>query len=103
MAEQAPACTATQLEAAARRARPVRTEEANESHRRRDLRLRWDTDGRWLLISGRVADTEGAVVEPHREWGFAYLDAIREVFGRARGRHRDLTPEDLGLSVPRAP
>ncbi len=46
---------------------------------------------------------EGAVVEPHREWRFGYLDAIREVFGRALGRHRDLTPEDLGLSVPRAP
>jgi hypothetical protein len=62
MAEQAPACTAAQLEAAARRARPVSTEDANESHRRRGLRLRWDTDGRWLVISGRLADTEGAVV-----------------------------------------
>lgn len=46
---------------------------------------------------------EGAAVEPHREWGFRYLDAIREVFGRRRDRHRDLMPEDLGLSVPRAP
>jgi hypothetical protein len=46
---------------------------------------------------------EGAAVEPHREWGFGYLDAIRAVFGTARGRHRDVTPHDLGLAVPRAP
>lgn len=43
---------------------------------------------------------EGAVVEPHREWGFAYLDAIREVFAREGRPHRDVSPRDLGLSVP---
>jgi hypothetical protein len=46
---------------------------------------------------------EGEVIEPHREWGFAYLDAIREVFADDRRPHRDLTPEDLGLGVPVAP
>jgi hypothetical protein len=46
---------------------------------------------------------EGEVVEPHRKWGFAYLDAIRVVFAGARGPHRDLVPQDLGLSVPPAP
>jgi Domain of unknown function (DUF222)/HNH endonuclease len=63
MAKQAPACTAAQLEAAARRARPVGTAEANEAHRRRGLRLRWDGQNRWLFVSGRLADAEGAVVE----------------------------------------
>ena len=46
---------------------------------------------------------EGAAVEPHTEWGFGYLEAIREVFGRRPVRHRDVVPQDLGLSVPRAP
>ena len=36
--------------------------EANEDHRRRYLRFRWDDDDRFLRISGRLADAEGAVV-----------------------------------------
>ncbi|HEY1633916.1 MAG TPA: DUF222 domain-containing protein, partial [Acidimicrobiales bacterium] len=63
MAEQAPACTAAQLEAAARRARPVSTAEANESHRRRGVRMRWDDKRDWLWLSGPLAAAEGAVVE----------------------------------------
>jgi hypothetical protein len=63
VADQAPACTAAQLETAARRSRPVPLAEANEAHRRRYLRLRWDTDDRFLSVSGRLADTEGAVLE----------------------------------------
>jgi hypothetical protein len=43
------------------------------------------------------------VIEPHRQWGFAYLDVIRRVFTSERGPHRDVTPEDLGLSIPTAP
>jgi hypothetical protein len=46
---------------------------------------------------------EGAVIEPHRQWGFAYLEAVRDVFGNRRDRHRDLTPGDLGVTVDRAP
>ena len=42
------------------------------------------------------------MIEPHREWGFGYLDAVRDVFAVSRGRHRDLTPGDLGLTVPTA-
>jgi hypothetical protein len=56
-----------------------------------------------VLIEAWNEYGEGAVVEPHREWGFGYLDAIRAVFGSGRGRHRDVTPQDLGLAVPRAP
>ncbi|HWC37433.1 MAG TPA: DUF222 domain-containing protein, partial [Acidimicrobiales bacterium] len=63
VAEQAPGCTAAQLEMAARRQRRVSTAEANEDHRRRYLRLRWDTDDRFLRICGRLADAEAAVVE----------------------------------------
>jgi len=45
---------------------------------------------------------EGAVIEPHQEWGFGYLDAVRDVFGVSGGSHRDLTPGELGLTVPTA-
>jgi hypothetical protein len=56
-----------------------------------------------VLIEAWNEYGEGEVIEPHREWGFAYLDAIRSVFVEGRGAHRDVVPEDLGLSVPRAP
>jgi len=40
---------------------------------------------------------EGDYIEPHREFGFAYLDAIRAVFTSAAPRHVDITPMDVGL------
>lgn len=43
---------------------------------------------------------EGSYIEPHREYGFAYLDAIRDVFTSAPPSHVDLTPDDVGHRVP---
>ncbi|MCR4413910.1 MAG: glycoside hydrolase family 99-like domain-containing protein [Thermoguttaceae bacterium] len=43
---------------------------------------------------------EGAAIEPHREFGFGYLDAIREVFSEAPAAHADVVPADVGLAVP---
>jgi hypothetical protein len=40
---------------------------------------------------------EGDYIEPHREFGFGYLDAIRDVFSTAPDQHYDLVPEDVGL------
>jgi hypothetical protein len=40
---------------------------------------------------------EGSYIEPHREFGFGYLDAIRDVFTTAPKAHVDLTPADVGL------
>lgn len=40
---------------------------------------------------------EGDFIEPHREWGFGYLDAIRSVFTKAPEPHQDVTPADAGL------
>ncbi|MCL6630097.1 MAG: glycoside hydrolase family 99-like domain-containing protein, partial [Armatimonadetes bacterium] len=40
---------------------------------------------------------EGDYIEPHREFGFAYLDAIRAVFTSAAPSHVDITPMDVGL------
>ncbi|HIE52552.1 MAG TPA: hypothetical protein EYP85_12415 [Armatimonadetes bacterium] len=40
---------------------------------------------------------EGSYIEPQREFGFGYLDAIREVFAPHAGPHTDLVPADVGL------
>ncbi len=40
---------------------------------------------------------EGSYIEPHREFGFGFLDAIREVFTTASAPHDDVTPADAGL------
>jgi len=41
---------------------------------------------------------EGSYIEPSREWGFAYLDAIRNVFV-GEGEHEDIVPQDIGLPL----
>lgn len=41
---------------------------------------------------------EGSYIEPSREWGFAYLDAIRDVFV-GKGEHEDIVPQDIGLPL----
>ncbi|HSV73258.1 MAG TPA: glycoside hydrolase family 99-like domain-containing protein [Chthonomonadales bacterium] len=43
---------------------------------------------------------EGSYIEPHQEFGFGYLDAIRSVFAPDAGPQVDLTPEDAGVRVP---
>jgi glycosyl transferase family WbsX len=40
---------------------------------------------------------EGSFIEPHAQFGFGYLDAIRAVFARAPRKHVDVTPMDVGL------
>jgi hypothetical protein len=40
---------------------------------------------------------EGSYIEPHSEFGFGYLEAIRNVFTDAPPRHEDATPADVGL------
>ncbi|MBI5094639.1 MAG: glycoside hydrolase family 99-like domain-containing protein [Candidatus Hydrogenedentes bacterium] len=40
---------------------------------------------------------EGHYLAPYREYGFGYLDAIREVFAKNSGPHTDLLPEDIGM------
>ena len=43
---------------------------------------------------------EGSYIEPTRDFGFGYLDAIRDVFTDAPKRHVDLTPADTGVPAP---
>lgn len=40
---------------------------------------------------------EGSYIEPHAEFGFGYLDAVREVFTEAPRNHIDIAPIDVGL------
>lgn len=47
---------------------------------------------------------EGSYIEPHAEYGFGYLDAVRQVFAPKAGAHVDVAPPDVGLGpydVPR--
>jgi len=43
---------------------------------------------------------EGDFIEPHREFGFGYLDAIRSVFTDGPAEHADVIPSDVSLPVP---
>ncbi|MBI5387008.1 MAG: glycoside hydrolase family 99-like domain-containing protein [Verrucomicrobia bacterium] len=57
-----------------------------------------------LLIEAWNEWGEGSYIEPHQEFGFGYLDALREVCTDAPPAHDDVTPADAGLGpyeVPR--
>ncbi|HPA16332.1 MAG TPA: glycoside hydrolase family 99-like domain-containing protein [Verrucomicrobiae bacterium] len=43
---------------------------------------------------------EGHYIEPNRGSGFAYLDAIRDVFCDGPKEHTDVVPQDVGLASP---
>jgi hypothetical protein len=51
---------------------------------------------RLLLIDNWNEWGEGHYIVPHRQYGFGYLDAIREVFTDAPAKHDDVVPEDVG-------
>ncbi len=50
-----------------------------------------------LLLDNWNEWSEGHYIAPHREYGFGYLDAVREVFSDAPKEHVDLVPDDLGM------
>lgn len=50
-----------------------------------------------VLIEAWNEFGEGDYLEPHREWGFGHVDAVREVFTDAPKEHVDLVPQDVGL------
>ncbi len=52
---------------------------------------------KFLLIEAWNEWGEGAYIEPQAEFGFGYLDAIRNVFVSGTGKHTDYAPPDLGL------
>jgi hypothetical protein len=52
---------------------------------------------RLLLLDNWNEWGEGHYLAPYREYGFGYLDAVREVFAPGAGPHVDRLPEDVGL------
>ncbi len=50
-----------------------------------------------LLLDNWNEWSEGHYIAPYREYGFGYLDAVREVFSSASEPHTDLLPEDIGM------
>ncbi|HEY5915175.1 MAG TPA: glycoside hydrolase family 99-like domain-containing protein, partial [Verrucomicrobiae bacterium] len=50
-----------------------------------------------ILIEAWNEWGEGSYIEPHSEFGFGYLDALRETFSGAPPVHVDVTPADAGL------
>ena len=49
-----------------------------------------------LLVEAWNEFGEGSYIEPHQEFGFGYLDALRDVFTAAPRDHVDVTPPDVG-------
>jgi hypothetical protein len=52
---------------------------------------------RMLLLDNWNEWGEGHYIAPYREYGFGYLDAVRDVFAPGAGPHQDLLPEDIGM------
>jgi Concanavalin A-like lectin/glucanases superfamily/Glycosyltransferase WbsX len=52
---------------------------------------------RMLLLDNWNEWGEGHYIAPYREYGFGYLDAVRNVFSTSSRGHQDLIPEDIGM------
>ena len=59
--------------------------------------LKEELGSRMLLLDNWNEWGEGHYIAPYREYGFGYLDAVRNVFANAPQQHEDLLPEDIGL------
>lgn len=57
----------------------------------------------FVLIEAWNEWGEGSYIEPHQEFGFGYLDAIRDVFTAAPRDHLDVVPADVGLGPYEVP
>jgi Glycosyltransferase WbsX len=55
---------------------------------------------KFVLVEAWNEFGEGEAIEPHCEWGFGYLEAVRNVFALPGRWPRPLTPQDLGRIVP---
>jgi hypothetical protein len=62
-----------------------------------DKQPRGTLAGKMLLLDNWNEYGEGHFIFPTEQDGFAYLDAIRKVFGNAGPNHIDVKPNDVGL------
>ena len=75
-----------------------RTPEAFEEHLRLAKRFIDETgQPKVLLIEAWNEFGEGSYCEPHKEYAFGHLDAVRRVFCPQAGDHVDFGPADVGL------
>ncbi len=79
-----------------------RTPELFERHLRDartllESRKRTTSPDNMVLVEAWNEWGEGSYIEPHKEYGFGYLDAIRKVFTDAPPAHEDVTPVDAGI------
>jgi len=75
-----------------------RTPKAFEEHLRLAKRFVEETNQpRVVLIEAWNEFGEGSYCEPHKEFGFGHLDAVRRVFCPDAAGHVDLAPADVGL------
>ena len=56
-----------------------------------------DAKPKMILVEAWNEFGEGDYTEPHQEFGFGHLDAIRKVFTNAPKEHEDIIPQDVGL------
>ncbi len=56
-----------------------------------------DAKPKMVLVEAWNELGEGDYTEPHKQFGFGHLDAIRQVFTSAPKEHDDIVPQDVGL------
>ncbi len=75
-----------------------RTPKAFEEHLRSAKRFALQTgQPKVIMIEAWNEFGEGSYCEPHAEYGFGHVDAIRRVFCPDAGPHDDIVPADVGL------
>jgi len=86
--------------------RTGRTPELFEHHLRGCKQFLDQHKQKMLLVEAWNEWGEGSYIEPHREFGFGYLEAIRKVFAPQSPKPAEIVPADVGLGpydIPEQP
>lgn len=86
--------------------RTGRTPELFERHLRDCKKFLDQRNQKMLFIEAWNEWGEGSYIEPHREFGFGYLEAVRKVFAPRSPKPAEIVPADVGLGpydIPEEP
>jgi len=86
--------------------RTGRTPELFERHLRDCKKFLDQQKQKMLFVEAWNEWGEGSYIEPHREFGFGYLEAIRKVFAPRSRKPGEIVPADVGLGpydIPEQP